>query len=106
VDHQTAANSAALTLGAPISSTDGIGAGPVPVNNLDEYGNLAEANDITESPEGCCPNGLVALESNEAAGSKYVLDSQGFITDFLANNPALAQPGDGILHVDGASFTT
>lgn len=105
VNHVAGSDHATLTLSSPLSATGDIGVGLVQVDGLDEYGNRAEANDIVVVPGGGCPSGPVAFELNESSGSDYVLDSQGFIAG-LVNNPVLALPGDGLLHVEGANFAT
>jgi hypothetical protein len=105
VEHAAGSRHATITLSNPLNMTDDIGVGLLQVSGLDEYGNLAEANDITVAPGGGCPDGLVAFELNETAGSGYVLDAQSVIAGPV-NNPASALPGDGLLHADGANFVT
>ncbi len=105
VDHTAGSSRATLTLSSPLSLADDIGTGLVQVTGLDEYGNPSENNAITVAAGGGCPSGQVTFALNEAAGSSYVLDSQGYIAGLVAN-PAAALPGDGLLHADAANYVT
>ncbi|MCU7904868.1 MAG: hypothetical protein KZQ76_03270, partial [Candidatus Thiodiazotropha sp. (ex Epidulcina cf. delphinae)] len=101
VDHVAGSNTATLTLSSALDSSNDIGVDLVQATGIDEYSNLAEANDIAVTFGGGCPSGQVVFELNESGASAYALDTQNIIAGAV-NNPAGAIPGDGYLHGDGA----
>ncbi len=102
VEHVAGSNTATLTLSSPLDASNDIGVDLVQVVGADEYGNTAEASNVTVSIGGSCPSGQAIFNLNETAGSPNAFDDQNFIVGTV-NNPAAALPGDGTLHGDGVS---
>jgi hypothetical protein len=102
VEHVAGSNTATLTLSSPLDASNDFGVDLVQVVGADEYGNTAQASNVTVTPGGGCPSGQAVFNLNELAGSANVFDDQNFIVG-VVNNPSAALPGDGTLHGDGTA---